>query len=495
MNREGILRTNADSAARWIPSMWSRRVDLVGDFTGPELVAVDGDAVVELALRRVLAMAKDTGAEVHPLVALYVAEQFLARLISAGVNLVLCFFEDRRNLADLLIEGGGGGFDLGGECAKFTRAVVLHHLKGGVRGKVAVKEFESITSEEWASYVLTARPYVMLTSDGLHHELVAVAQAFFMNHCLSGGKTSVPFAIALISDDMFTNQTVVTFVCSPRDQLVALASKEYDTHQRLNEKIINLVHGNVSPPEWEFSESSSPDAFSDGDRITIEIVRHLSNHVNTETTDEHIFFFLLHASLLPILTLRDRTDSSSSAVMSGGFKSFLHNVMKIGKAIVEGSWQHLYNCTDIIDPHLFAYLATHQTQAAQCIKSPRVMERLILLSHESGFKEALPGILMALQNKPTTISDTPRPEVPTLIQGLLPYAHPVLDDIMPRFEDVAFMNHLDSTSELHGGAEITFEEQCHWHSSSLLGSMKKSEREQRLKSGRKSRFTEKGKQK
>ncbi|KAJ3383097.1 hypothetical protein HDU80_001329, partial [Chytriomyces hyalinus] len=340
MNREAILQTNADSAARWILSMWSRRVDLVGDFTGPELVAIDGDAVVELAMRRVWAMAKETDTVVHPLVALHVAEQFLARLISSGVNLVLCFFADRRNLADLLIEGGGGGFDLGGECAKFTRAVVLHHLKGGVRGKVPVKEFESITSEEWASYVLTARPYVMLTSDGLHHELAAVAQAFFMNQCLSGGKSSVPLAIALISDDMFTNQTVVKFFCSPMDQLVVLASKENETHQRMNEEVISLVHGNVSPPEWEFSKSSSPDALSDGDRITIEIVRHLSSHENTEMTDEHIFFFLLHASLLSILILRDRTDSSSLSVMSGSFKSFLHNVMKIGKAIIEGSSQH-----------------------------------------------------------------------------------------------------------------------------------------------------------
>ncbi|KAI8825411.1 hypothetical protein BJ741DRAFT_714778, partial [Chytriomyces cf. hyalinus JEL632] len=495
MDCEAILQTNADSAARWIPSMRSRRVDLVGDFTGPELVVVDGDAVIELTLRRVWAMTRETGAFVHPLVALYVAEQFVARLISAGVNLVLCFFADRRNLADLLIEGGCGDFDVGGECAKFTRAVVLHHLKGGVRGKVPVKEFESITSEEWSFYVLAARPYVMLTSDGLHHKLVAVAQAFVMNHCLSGGEKSVPLALALISDDMFINHTVVTFVCSPRALLVELAAEVYDTHQRMNEEVIRLVHGNSSPPKWEFSDSSSPDAFSDGDRIAIDIVRHLSSHASSETTDENIFFFLLHASLLPILTLRDRTDSSSSASMSGSFKCFLRNVMKIGTTIVEGSSQHMYNCTDNIDPILIAYLVTHQTQAAQCIKSPRVMERLIFLSHESGFKEALLGVLTALQSKPTTVSNTPNLEVPSLIQGLLPYAHPVLDDNMPRFDDAVFISHLDSTRDLHGGAEITYEEQCHWHSSSLLGSMKKSEREQRLKSGRKSRYTEKGKQK
>ncbi|KAJ3222921.1 hypothetical protein HDU81_009538 [Chytriomyces hyalinus] len=66
---------------------------------------------------------------------------------------------------------------------------------------------------------------------------------------------------------------------------------------------------------------------------------------------------------------------------------------------------------------------------------------------------------------------------------------------MPRFEDAVLSSHLDSTIDFHGGAEITYEEQRHWHSSSLIGSMKKSEREQRFKSGRNPRFTEKGKQK
>ena len=150
---------------RWYASLYTRRVDLVGDYAGAELFLIEGDSLLLQAFSDPLL---DFGANGFQLLhAVYNVEKFLKQLSARGGNFHIAFFDDRRELCvpDRVGKKYRQKFLL-------ARDAVLRHLKRNVAREVTeIKTFESATGEDFLNYIHDAGCYFVMCHDGTGQQL------------------------------------------------------------------------------------------------------------------------------------------------------------------------------------------------------------------------------------------------------------------------------------------------------------------------------------
>jgi hypothetical protein len=153
-------RSKATALERWFNSLYTRRVDLVGDYAGAELFLIEGDSLLLEAFSDPLLDFSDSGFQL--LHAVYNVEKFLKQLHSRGCNFHIAFFDDQ---PELCIPRDVPARDR----AKYllARACVVRHLRRNVgEGLTRVCGFEGLEDEAFLRYLREVGAYFVLCHDG-----------------------------------------------------------------------------------------------------------------------------------------------------------------------------------------------------------------------------------------------------------------------------------------------------------------------------------------
>jgi hypothetical protein len=145
----------------WYSKLYSRRVDLVGDFAGSERFLVHGES---LLLQCFSDKNLDFDSGYQLLHASYAVEKFLYGLVSRRCNFHIAFFDDYQ---DLCVPQDAPPAT--SEKYLLARAAIIRHLKVNLQKShpdIEVQRFSSTSSDAFAEYLRTTDVYFVLCHDG-----------------------------------------------------------------------------------------------------------------------------------------------------------------------------------------------------------------------------------------------------------------------------------------------------------------------------------------
>lgn len=161
-NEEGDDSSKSQNAVlEWYARIYSRRVDIVGDYAGNELFLVDGDSLLLHCFGDEHLDFEDGFQLLH---ATWTVEHFLRNLISRRANFHIVFFDQHR---ELCIPSSASVASY----AKYllAREAVIRHLSVNLRSthpEVQINIFSSITSDDFTEYLKATEFYFVLCHDG-----------------------------------------------------------------------------------------------------------------------------------------------------------------------------------------------------------------------------------------------------------------------------------------------------------------------------------------
>lgn len=164
MTGESANNAQTEATSRileWYAKLYSRRVDLVGDFAGSERFLVHGES---LLLQCFSDKNLDFESGYQLLHASYAVEKFLYGLVSRRCNFHIAFFDDYQDFClpqDLPSSTS--------EKYLFARAAIIRHLQVNLRHRhpdIEVHRFSSTASDNFTEYLQTTDIYFVLCHDG-----------------------------------------------------------------------------------------------------------------------------------------------------------------------------------------------------------------------------------------------------------------------------------------------------------------------------------------
>jgi hypothetical protein len=157
----GEQQDTAKEVIQWYQKLYSRRVDLVGDFAGSERFLVHGESLL-------LQCFSDPHIDFDPgyqlLHASYVVEKFLQGLVSRACNFHIAFFDEHQDLC--IPQDAPPSLS---EKYLLARAAIIRHLKvnlSDVLPEIQISVFASTSSDAFAEYLRTTDIYFVLCHDG-----------------------------------------------------------------------------------------------------------------------------------------------------------------------------------------------------------------------------------------------------------------------------------------------------------------------------------------
>lgn len=151
----------AEHILQWYSDLYSRRVDLVGDFAGSERFLVHGES---LLLQCFSDPHLDFSSGYQLLHASYAVEKFLQGLISRSCNFHIAFFDEHQDLC--VPQDASPTIS---EKYLLARAAIIRHLQVHLPDAVEETEvhtFPSTSSDEFADYLRATDIYFVLCHDG-----------------------------------------------------------------------------------------------------------------------------------------------------------------------------------------------------------------------------------------------------------------------------------------------------------------------------------------
>lgn len=155
------VSNTTDQVLQWYSKLFSRRVDLVGDFAGSERFLIHGESLL-------LHCFSDAQIDFEPglqlLHASYAVEKFLHGLVSRRCNFHIAFFDEYQDLC--VPQDASPAVS---EKYLLARAAIIRHLQVNLRPvhqDIEVKVFSSTTSEAFEEYLRTTDVYFVLCHDG-----------------------------------------------------------------------------------------------------------------------------------------------------------------------------------------------------------------------------------------------------------------------------------------------------------------------------------------
>lgn len=166
----------AGGLSDWYGSLYSRTVDLVGDYAGAELFLVEGDSLLLEAFSDPHLDFKDGSFQL--LHATFNVEAFLKRLVVRKCNFHVAFFDDHE---DLCVPSSANEVHR----AKYllARAAIIRHLQQNVSEQaIPVHVFPTLTEPKFLEYLKDTGCYFVMCHDGTDAEAEAKAQFQWMIH-------------------------------------------------------------------------------------------------------------------------------------------------------------------------------------------------------------------------------------------------------------------------------------------------------------------------
>jgi superfamily II RNA helicase len=156
-----VSSDSTEQILQWYSKLFSRRVDLVGDFAGSERFLIHGESLL-------LHCFSDAQIDFEPglqlLHASYAVEKFLHGLVSRRCNFHIAFFDEYQDLC--VPQDASPAVS---EKYLLARATIIRHLQANLRPvhpDIEVKVFPSTTSEAFDQYLSVTDIYFILCHDG-----------------------------------------------------------------------------------------------------------------------------------------------------------------------------------------------------------------------------------------------------------------------------------------------------------------------------------------
>ena len=159
--------STSDPVLDWYSRVFSRRIDIIGDYCGHEVFLIEGDALL-------LHCFSDQHIDFDPgfqlLHATWAVENFLRGLVARRCNFHVAFIDQHRELCIPPFAS-----DDVRERYLLARAAIIKHLRTNlplVHPEIEVNVFTSVTSDTFAEYLIATDLYFVLIHDGAQPTLL-----------------------------------------------------------------------------------------------------------------------------------------------------------------------------------------------------------------------------------------------------------------------------------------------------------------------------------
>ncbi|KAB2572793.1 putative helicase [Lasiodiplodia theobromae] len=451
------MSSNSPQPPNWgefYGQLYSRRVDLVGDYAGSEPFLVEGDSLLLHCFSDELLDFEDGFQMLH---AVWLVEDFLQNLHRRNCNFHLAFFDDREHLC---IPSHANET----QSAKYrlARAVVIRHLQANLtRGSSPMKllVFPSLTSESFNTVLTTGSYMFVLMNDGAADacQCIPHMDANFDLRLAICSLITRGYSVALINGLEWRDTKAITAV------IEGMSKSHRTKHPALNQsppagEEINfdkLVFGHELYTVFvEHHELAEPKL---SERLYLVIATAANLVSDGDLPSSAVASFVMHTVLQSQLSLECRSFESTQS--SEASQNFLLQFSKTALAIMKSPlWQAFlseaqFACdiSDLVDGRLFNMVLTRQLPLPE-LKGDfaRIVSSLVTL--DIIVPETQHSHVGNDTTDPAGNFATLRKLLPFAAEGFDKHLQPVKLDI----DDNALQRPSDNTSK-------AFRELTHWH--------------------------------
>ncbi|KAF8146445.1 hypothetical protein K438DRAFT_507113 [Mycena galopus ATCC 62051] len=442
--------TLATRRARWM--------DLLGDYAGAELFLISGESLLERVLDDpLLAIGHDHDASFQILHAYYILETTLLEFVNRRANFEIVFWHVNHHST---INTGLSSFKVASR--HLARSLLFEHL---MKLDVTVHTFNDLKDPSWLRFECARRPMFVLinhggvaSNSGRFNNERALLQRIFLFQLIDGG-----MAIGLLNGAEFRDSKILTFVYH--------GEAHRHTQQRLPKNIFHAADRARSSLDSEVARTIpgqtvsllSPELRSTPMRSRmVEFSERAIENLGSDSS-QLVFLFLLHAAILPELSLLERAQPSQALPLK--LMDLLSNIF-LPKMFFLAS--HL---PFDVDGRVFLSLLSTATMDPLIplpdMVGPTVYEEVrAVWSHLS---VAMPDF-SAFRRRYGGRTDSPRAPAETArrVYKLLPFTHQVFNFDSVFLPDTSVEETPTSTSSSHLDFGIRFSDTTHWHNSKSI---------------------------
>ncbi|KAJ4411487.1 hypothetical protein N0V91_001271 [Didymella pomorum] len=461
---------------QWYSKLFSRRVDLVGDFAGSERFLIHGESLL-------LHCFSDAQIDFEPglqlLHASYAVEKFLHGLVSRRCNFHIAFFDEYQDLC--VPQDASPAVS---EKYLLARSAIIRHLQVNLRPvhpDIEIKVFSSSTSEAFEEYLNTTDVYFVLCHDGASTRDVRKRQVFSKElENLKGEDKSVQerheqykaslrtfiysmmqrgYSTALVNGVEFQDTKAIASVLEHSRAMTLTVSQQTTQQDSNTEADTTALQKSLAT-----IKSSNEHPFTEREYLAVLVASKFAS--KTKDHQDFAIALLRHTALLSELSLPDRlmhyqepSEESRSLI--------LEFCQEARKTLSQPSWSEeagkeaaACDVADLIDGRLFA--ACLQNSSAP---TSDLFQYLARAASALCGREDLAKANGASNSNGKSNGNAQEPEDGTAYR-LLPFANEVFDKhLAPVHLKVAKSDgKIDSTSA------VIFREVSHWHNSKPLQS-------------------------
>lgn len=465
-------QTDADGRIlAWYARLYSRRVDLVGDFAGSERFLIHGES---LLLECFSDSHLDFSNGFQILHATYAVEKFLHGLLTRQCHFHVAFFDDHQ---DLCIPQGTPPAD--SERYLLARAAIIRHLKVNlqeVQPDIKILTFQSSTSDEFATYLQETDIYFVLCHDGASSNDSQRRQAAQKDlkapeneekvvpdsgHAYKTGFRTLIYGLmqrgyntALLNGLQLRDTKIETTVLEPsRSMNIDISASQpvskYETSTTNPEHLRKAIDAIKSNAESPLSE-----------REYLSIL--LTTKLASSSSPELIAAFLYHVALLSEQSLMDRQGGTQEGTQeaSNYVRELMSKVAREGRSILAAAaWHEALESTtcdvgDLLDGRLFALCAHSPFSLPPSSRYELLQETLEALTDLE-----LPDLSETATGKSSSSNkDGTNGATPATSYKLLPFSNDVFDEhLKPINLDVG-----RSGGKADATSSSIFREVSHW---------------------------------
>jgi superfamily II RNA helicase len=434
----------------------SRRVDLVGDFAGQELFAIEGDSLLLQCFENTLLDYEDGFQMLH---AVYLVEEYLAQLQRRNCRFHVAFFEAHRHLCI-----PQSVKTINRSKYLLTRAALIRHLQSNlVSESIQVHCFSDLGDQAFDDYLRNSAVYFMMCHDGsrshtsTNHDGAdprTQLRSVILHFILSG------YNVALINGSEFVDTKIMAMVLETKN-LSHTLDIELDEALKQSPDVSNSISSE------EIKEVESKTSYlTERERLTVLA---LSRLIKSSSTAPQIPQFthdlLVHTALLHALPLSARSLQHTSSLddLAEHLSDFCNQATEIVRS---SAWNEHHDdvednecdVADLFDGRLFNVVS----KGLDLSKMPESMQgklnelnkSLKAVCHVSSEDTQFDAKKLDISSL-----DTPSTET-TGNMSVLPFSNPVFDQ---HLKSIRLGIDDNASEESSRPSARIFQEVSHWH--------------------------------
>jgi superfamily II DNA or RNA helicase len=457
VNVEDISRSEEDQKIlQSYHRLSSRRVDLVGDFAGQELFAIEGDSLLLQCFENSLLDFEDGFQMLH---AVYLVEEYLAQLQRRNCRFHVAFFDAHRQLC---IPQNVKSINR----SKYllTRAAIIRHLQSNLKSDdVQVHCFKDLYDQAFDDYLRNSAVYFLMCHDGARSHTTqdrdvsdprTQLRSIIVHFILSG------YNVALINGSEFVDTKIMAMVLETKN-----LSHTLDPSLDASPKQPSDVSEPISAAELKEIGTSTSN-ITERERLTVlTLSRLIKSSSASSEVQQFTHDVLAHTALLHTLPLSARSLQQIPA--ASDYQEHLSSFCTQAAEILQSAnWAEYHQGTgdnecdvaDSFDGRLFNVVS----KGLDISSMPETMQSIL---------QKLNECLKAICNESTIdneansrkseISSSNAPSTtPTGNSSVLPFSNPVFDQHLTSIR-LGIDDH--ASEETSRPSARIFQEVSHWH--------------------------------